>query len=110
MARQYLGGVAKPRNEVSVAEVYLEGGDRKKAREHALSGYPWAWADGPAYPNWWELKRCRAVLAAVGEPEPKLPDYDPAKAEPIPCEAEIKAHINALKQRTEEASLNDRPF
>ena len=46
---------------------------------------------------WWELERCRAVLAALGEPEPELPPFDPAKVEPIPYEDEILALIEERK-------------
>jgi len=49
------------------------------------------------YSHLWELTRCRAVLVALGEPEPKLRDYDPATAKSIPHEAEIRALIAKLK-------------
>jgi tetratricopeptide (TPR) repeat protein len=84
--------------DVNLAELYLELGDHEKARHHALTGYPQAWADGPEYSKWWHLKRCRAVLAALGEPEPKLPAYDPKTAEPIPHEAAIRELIAKLKK------------
>lgn len=94
-ARRLLAGVRG--QSIALAEAYVELGDREKARHHALAGYPWAWADGPEYSNWWELKRCRAVLAALGEPEPKLPAFDPKTAEPIPHEADVRKLIAKLK-------------
>jgi len=84
--------------DVSLAEAYLELGDREKARQHVLAGYKWAWADGPPYSRWWELERCRTVLRALGEPEPTLPPYDPTRVEPVPYEADIRALIAKLKQ------------
>jgi tetratricopeptide (TPR) repeat protein len=87
-ARRVLERVREPAPGLELAELYLELGDREKARHHALVGYGQVWADGPTYSYWWYLKRCRAVLEALGEPEPKLPAYDPNTAEPIPHEAE----------------------
>jgi tetratricopeptide (TPR) repeat protein len=95
-ARRLSAGVW--RWNVDLAEVYLELGDRNSARWHALVGYPSAWADGPEYSDWWHLKRCRAVLAALGEPEPKLPAYDPKTAEPIPHEGDVRKLIAKLKK------------
>lgn len=74
---------------VDLAELWLALDQRDKARDHALSGYTWAWADGPPYYHHWDLERCRAVLRALGEPEPVLPPYDPAKIAPLPYEADI---------------------
>jgi tetratricopeptide (TPR) repeat protein len=99
-ARRILDDVRELAGELALAELYLELGDREKARRRALAGYKWAWADGPEYSHWWELKRCRAVLAALGEPEPKLPAYDPKTAEPIPYEVEVRALIAKLKKQT----------
>ncbi|HEX7242144.1 MAG TPA: DUF4062 domain-containing protein [Longimicrobiaceae bacterium] len=82
--------------DVALAEVYLELGDMEKARAHALDGYVWAWADGPPHSRWSELERCRAVLKAVGEPEPALPPFDPAAVEPLPYEGEIRELIAKL--------------
>jgi tetratricopeptide (TPR) repeat protein len=78
-ARRMLERVRELALDVDLAELYLELGDREKARHHVLGAYPKAWADGPTYSYWWELTRCRAVLAALGEPEPSLPPYDPAR-------------------------------
>src|SRR5262249_21719179 len=74
---------------VTLAELWLALDQRDKARDHALRGFKRAWADGPPYCWHWNLERCRAVLRALGEPEPALPPYDPAKIQPLPYEAEI---------------------
>jgi len=99
-ARRILDGVRESGGNVNLAELYLELGDREKARHHTLASYKWFWADGPTYSRWWELKRCRAVLVALGEPEPKLPAYDPKTAKPIPHEADVRALIAKLKKQT----------
>jgi hypothetical protein len=79
------------------AETWLALGDREQARECALEAYPRAWGDGPPYAHWYYLKRCRELLAELGEAEPRLPPFDPAKVEPVPFEAEIRAAIEKLK-------------
>jgi hypothetical protein len=91
-----LSELAQP-PDVELAAAYLEIGDRDKAREHALKGYRWAWAEGPPYSYWWQLEQCRAVLKALGEPEPNLPAFDPKAVEPLPFEAEIRKLIAELK-------------
>jgi hypothetical protein len=73
--------------------VYLALNEADLARQHARRAYEEAWADGPPFVWWWALQRAKAVLAALGEPEPSLPPFDPAKVEPIPHEAEIRAFI-----------------
>lgn len=78
---------------VELAGAYLALGDLKPAKLHALAGYSVAWADGPPYSRYWELKECRQVLTALGEPEPDLPGFDPALVEPVPCEADIRIAI-----------------
>jgi len=83
---------------LSLAEAYLELGDRENARQHVLAGYEWAWADGPPYARWWELKRCSAVLKALGAAEPSLPPCDAKRIEPVPYEAEVRALIAELKK------------
>jgi tetratricopeptide (TPR) repeat protein len=87
---------------LELAETYAQLGVTERAREHALAGYLWAWADGPQYSRWWELRRCRAVLEALGEPEPSLPAFDPATAEPVPYETEIRVLIEKLRKQKRE--------
>jgi tetratricopeptide (TPR) repeat protein len=79
------------------AETWLTLGDCEEAREYIRRAYPLAWADGPPYIRWYDLKRCRELMAELGEPEPQLPPFDPAKVDPIPHEAEIRAIIEELK-------------
>ncbi|HZZ82885.1 MAG TPA: hypothetical protein VFE62_30575, partial [Gemmataceae bacterium] len=86
------------------AEAWLVLDDREQARACVLSGYRRAWADGPPYIHWYELERCKAILRELGEPEPQLPAFDPAKVRPIPYEAEIRAAIAKLKEEKEAKS------
>jgi hypothetical protein len=79
------------------AEVYLESRDIKKAARHALNAYTEAWADGPPHSHYWELERSQQLLTRLGVAKPELPPFDPAKVEPIPYEAEIRAVIEGLK-------------
>lgn len=76
---------------VSLAELYLALEQRNQARTHALAGYEEAWADGPPWCHHWDLQRCRAVLAALSEPEPRLPPFDPAKVKPLDYEPDIRS-------------------
>src|SRR5262249_22960695 len=76
-----------------VAETYMRLGDREQARAHALQAYRHAWADGPPHVWWWALKRTRAVLTELSEPEPVLPPFDPSRVEPVPYEDEIRILI-----------------
>jgi hypothetical protein len=68
---------------------------------HALAGYKAAWGEGPPYHHHWALEDCRKVLAAVGEPEPVLPPFDPSKVEPFDFEADVERLIE--KKLTEKA-------
>jgi len=88
-------------SHVFLAELYLALEQRDQARAHALAGYESAWADGPPYHHHWQLKRCRAVLLALGEPEPQLPPFDAAKVKPIDYEPDIRRLLaeHAAKQR-----------
>jgi hypothetical protein len=97
-AHRTLDRVRDRASHVDLAELYLKLGEPDKARHHALAGYPRAWADGPKYSNWWDLKRCGAVLSALGVPEPKHSAYDPNTAKPIPYEAEVRTLIAKLKR------------
>jgi hypothetical protein len=74
----------------TLAELYLELGERDKARLHALDGYKKYWADGPPYSFHWQLDTCRAVLQAPCEPEPQLPPSDPAKIQTVPLRSRIR--------------------
>ena len=84
-----------------MAELYLALGDRDKARQHALAGYKRYWADGPPFTQHWYLETCRRVLRELGEPEPVLPPFDPAKIRPIEYEADLLRLLeeHAAKQK-----------
>jgi hypothetical protein len=73
----------------ALAELYQVLGERAKARYHALRGYKLYWANGPPYSFHWPLQTCRAVLRALGEPEPHLPRFEGDKITPFAYEAEI---------------------
>jgi hypothetical protein len=85
---------------LALAELYLALDLPQKAREHALVGYRWGWADGPPWCHHWALQTGRAVLAALGEPEPQLPPFDPTRIRTIEYEADIRRLIeeHAAKQ------------
>ena len=97
-ARRIPDGVREFAASVALAELHLELGDREKARQLALAAYPPAWADGPAYPRWLDLTRCRAVFAVLGVPEPKLPAWDPKTAKPVAHEAAVRGLIAKLRK------------
>ncbi len=78
---------------VELARAYLELGDRARAQQHALSGYPLAWADGPPYSLWWDLRECREILKALSQPEPQLRTFSPFGEAPLPSENEIRQVI-----------------
>ena len=86
-------------DDISAAEVWLSLGEPDKARERALAAYRSAWGEGEPYANWDGLRRARAVLKALNEPEPVLPPFDPDKYEPAPQEAEIIAFIEELEAK-----------
>jgi tetratricopeptide (TPR) repeat protein len=92
-----------PRFPLFAAQAWLALGDHAQARALALQAYSLAWADGPPYIHHYYLNRCRELLARLGEPEPQLPPFDPAKVEPIPFEAEIRAVIKKLKAKRSKA-------
>ena len=85
----------------ALAELYLALGDRDKARHHALAGYKRYWADGPPFTDHWSLETCRRVLRELGEPEPVLPPFDPAKIRPIEYESDLLRLLeeHAAKQK-----------
>lgn len=87
----------------TLAMLYLALGERDAARHHALAGYKVYWADGPPYAQHWHLEECRAVLRALGEAEPELPPYDPARIVPFAFEADIRRLLaeHAAKKKKE---------
>ncbi len=79
------------------AQTYIALGEPERARESVREAYKLAWDDGPPYAYHWYLERCREILKQLGEPEPQLPPFDPAKVEKLPHEDEILAAIEKLK-------------
>ncbi|MFZ4507925.1 MAG: hypothetical protein ACOYON_09545, partial [Fimbriimonas sp.] len=91
-----------------VAELWLALGHADRAKEHALAAYKWAWADGEPYVNRYELTKATELLSRMDVPIPDLPPYDPAKDEPFPWEAEVRAAIEKLRAEKEaRRSLTD---
>jgi len=89
------------------AETHLVLGDRDLARTCTLNAYRRAWGEGPPYINWYNLKRSRALLRQLGEPEPQLPSFDPSKVPRVPFEKEIRAVIAKLKAEKEQQPSSD---
>lgn len=82
-------------------------GDLDQAKHHALAAYKRAWADGEPYVYRYELTRATELLNELGVSVPDLPPYDPAKDEPFPWEAEVRAVIEKL--RAEKESQEEKP-
>ena len=89
---------AKERANRLLAELWVLVRDREQATKHALAAYKWAWADGEPYVRRYELNKATELLDRLGVEIPKLPPYDPEKAEKIPCEDEVIAFIEKLKR------------
>lgn len=84
-----------------LAQLWLALGDHKQAKHHALAAYRWAWADGEPYVHRYELTKTTELLQKLNVPIPNLPSYDPAKDEPFPCEADVRATIEKLRAEKE---------
>ena len=54
--------------------------------------------DGPPYAFHFQLERCRAVLASVGEAEPQLPSRTPGDIAPYPFEDAVHRLIEEHEQ------------
>ena len=90
-----------------LAQLWLALGDPEQATHHALTAYRWAWADGEPYVHRYELTRSTELLQQMNVPIPNLPPYDPAKDEPFPWEADVRAAIEKLKAEKEAKEAND---
>lgn len=113
LAKHHLGQLANPREEAErlsqirdpahrlLAQLWLALGDPEKGKHHALAAYKWAWADGEPYVHRYELTQTTALLRQMNVPIPNLPPYDPAKDEPFPWEAEVRAAIEKLRAEKE---------
>ncbi|HEX8321185.1 DUF4062 domain-containing protein [Longimicrobium sp.] len=76
-------------------------GDRDQAKHHALAAFRQAWGDGEPYVDRYELTKSTGLLNELGVPLPDLPPYDPAKDDPFPWEAEVRAAIDKLSAEKE---------
>ena len=113
LAKHHLGQLAEPQREAErlaqlrqpahrlLAQLWLALGDAEQAKHHALAAYRWAWADGEPYVHRYELTRTTELLQQMNVPIPNLPPYDPAKDEPFPWEADVRAAIEKLKAEKE---------
>jgi hypothetical protein len=68
-----------------------------EARKHAGLAYRQAWADGPPYCRYWDLRDARELLDSMGEPYPALPVTDPTTVK-VPLEDEVRSFIAALEE------------
>lgn len=93
---------------ITRAEIYRLLGNSEKAKEYALRAYEAAWADGPPYIVWWDLKDSKALLDALGVPYPDLPPFDESKVVPLALEDELRAFIEELK--LQQAEYKASPF
>jgi tetratricopeptide (TPR) repeat protein len=89
-----------------IAMLWRAIGDFEQAEKYALAAYKWAWADGEPYVNRYSLIKTTELLNEMKTPIPVLPPYDPAKDEPFPWEAKVRAviknlHVEKRKSRTE---------
>ncbi|MFY0531971.1 hypothetical protein [Nannocystis pusilla] len=95
-ARRLLADVRADASERSLAQLHLALGEPDLARPLALVAYREAWADGPPFAWFDELRLCTRLLEQLGLPPPEMPPFDPARSPQIPCEAEIEAFIAEL--------------
>jgi hypothetical protein len=95
-----------------LARLWQALGDLNQAKHHALAAYTLSWADGEPYVFRYELTKATELLHELGVPLPNLPPYDPAKDEPFPWEADLRAFIaarraeQAAKQREEQQEVD----
>ncbi|MCY0986607.1 hypothetical protein OV203_05720 [Nannocystis sp. ILAH1] len=82
-----------------LAAAHLALGELDLAGPLALAGYREAWADGPQFSWFDDLRVCTSVLAELGLPPPELPTFDPAGSPRLPFEDEIEAFIAELAAR-----------
>jgi hypothetical protein len=85
-----------------LARLWQALGELHQAKHHALAAYTLSWADGEPYVFRYELSKATELLHELGVPLPNLPPYDPAKDEPFPWEADLRAFI--ATRRAEQAA------
>jgi len=76
-----------------LARLWQTLGDLNQAKHYALAAYTLSWGDGEPYVFRYELTKATELLHELGVPLPNLPPYDPAKDEPFPWEADLRAFI-----------------
>ena len=76
-----------------LARLWQALGEHNQAKHHALAAYTLCWADGEPYVFRYGLTKAAELLHELGVPLPNLPPYDPAKDEPFPWEADLRAFI-----------------
>jgi hypothetical protein len=76
-----------------LARLWQALGELNQAKHHALAAYTLNWADGEPYVFRYGLTKATELLHELGVPLPNLPPYDPAKDEPFPWEADLRAFI-----------------
>ena len=95
-----------------LARLWQALGELNQAKHHALAAYTLSWADGEPYVYRYELTKATELLHELGVPLPNLPHYDPAKDDPFPWEADLRAFIatchaeQAAKQRAEQQEVD----
>jgi hypothetical protein len=80
-----------------LARLWQALGDLHQDKQHALAAYTLSWADGEPYVYRYELSKATELLHELGVPLPNLPPYDPAKDEPFPWEADLRAFIATVR-------------
>lgn len=118
LAKHHLGQLVEPQREAerlaqlrkpahrTLAQLWLALGDPEQVKHHALAAYRWAWADGEPYVNRYDLTKTTELLQQMNVPIPNLPPYDPAKDEPFPWEADVRAAIEKLRAEKEAKKHN----
>jgi hypothetical protein len=91
----------------SAAFIYWKTGHAEIAKEKAIKYYMWAWAQGEPYVYKYDLERVRALLKEMSVEEPQLPVWDESKYKPFAYEEEVKAFIEELKRKKEEAKKQE---
>ena len=99
-AAERLSALGNPPHVV-LAEVFLALGDVEKARHRVIPGYDAAWGEGAPYVHWWDLQRCRKVLAALGDPEPVLAPFDPSTIKPFSWDPKLREYLEKVRKEKE---------
>jgi pentatricopeptide repeat protein len=83
--------------QYALANLWFSIGAKEKAKDHAISAYKWAWADGEPFVRRSELIKIRALLVKLDVDPPVLPAYDPTKDERYPWENDVAKIIEKLR-------------